>query len=453
MGTVMSGSPNGSTAVAAEETSSLIRTPADGTAHKGVVPTGGSLLLAELPRWATRRSITVALLSASCCVEAFGYTICVPFLTTHLRSTYGISESRAGLVFISYTVGSVASTPLVEAVIGAVDCNGAICASLVALGVSQVAFIFAPTVSLLVAARFVGGVGAGMTWSTVLTACHHLSGTEEGGEMGALFGIVLSAVSVGTMAGPALGGALYSYGGWSVPFACVTLICFGGAAAVAAFLPSFSRAHAGGPPHCKGGACGSAAIELVLVLVLVMAGGVLFSSIDTVLPMDLEDRFQGSSVLSGTLFLAVAVCYGAAAPYFGAMADRLGNGLLLASAATVTLSAALVGFAHATARWQLFAVAVVFGASGTAQLTPASTLLEEVVPVALHDHPTFGYALFNCAYVTGMAVGPGTLSALTESLGFGRASVVLGVVTTACAVVAAVGIRVARDRRADSSAV
>lgn len=235
-----------------------------------------------------------------------GYTICVPFLTTHLRSHYHVSDSFAGLVFVSYTLGSVASTPLVEHFIDRLDCNGAICAALVALGLSQAAFTVASTVWVLILARFLGGVGAGLTWSTVLTACHHMASEEN--DMGKLFGIVLSAVSIGTMVGPALGGVLYSMGGWSVPFVSVTVVCSVAAVAVAALLPEIAtHAASESRPSLKHGCFSPAAVELAMVLLLVMSGGVLFSSVDTVLPMHLEDRFQGSSVLSGSLFLTIAV--------------------------------------------------------------------------------------------------------------------------------------------------
>lgn len=46
----------------------------------------------------------------------------------------------------------------------------------------------------LFAARFVGGLAAGLVWSAALTACHLASAGR--GNMGALFGVVLSSVSV-----------------------------------------------------------------------------------------------------------------------------------------------------------------------------------------------------------------------------------------------------------------
>lgn len=125
----------------------------------------------------------------------------------------------------------------------------------------------------------------------------------------------------------------------------------------------------------------------------------------------------------------------------------MGNGLLLASVAVVSLSICLVSMAHVASTWLLFPLGMVFGASGTAQLTPVSTLLDSIVPEALHEHPTFGYALFNCAYVSGMAIGPGALSALTESHGFETASLILGSATTAVALSAALVVRQTRDIR------
>jgi MFS family permease len=87
--------------------------------------------------------------------------------------------------------------------------------------------------------------------------------------------------------------------------------------------------------------------------------------------------------------------------------------------------------------YALVPIAALFGASATAQLTPASALLEKAAADAVGEHPTLSYALFNCAYVGGMAVGPGALASLTDALGFRKASLCLSASALAIAGVAA----------------
>jgi hypothetical protein len=66
-----------------------------------------SLLLAKVPAFARTPNAKLALLAGACAMEATCYTLCVPFLTTHLNSEYDISIAQAGFVFVSYTIGSV----------------------------------------------------------------------------------------------------------------------------------------------------------------------------------------------------------------------------------------------------------------------------------------------------------------------------------------------------------
>jgi MFS family permease len=113
------------------------------------------------------------------------------------------------------------------------------------------------------------------------------------------------------------------------------------------------------------------------------------------------------------------VCYGIAAPYFGNLADRTGKALHVSMGGLVGLALLLPLFAMPQLPyWALFPVAMLFGASATAQLTPASALLEQVAEQVVGEHPTLTYAIFNCAYVSGMAIGPGVLALLTDLLTF-----------------------------------
>lgn len=82
------------------------------------------------------------------------------------------------------------------------------------------------------------------------------------------------------------------------------------------------------------------------------------------------------------------------------------------------LSVLLPLFAMPLPSWGVYPIAMLFGVSATAQLTPASSLLEQVAAGVVVDHPTLTYAVFNAAYVSGMAIGPGVLAFLTDRLTF-----------------------------------
>lgn len=98
-------------------------------------------------------------------------------------------------------------------------------------------------------------------------------------------------------------------------------------------------------------------------------------------------------------------------------------------------------FALPLPHWALFVVAALFGTSATVQLTPASTLLEQVAADVVGDHPTLTYAVFNCAYVSGMAIGPGVLAMLTDALTFQAAALCVSAGALAVSTVAACHLR------------
>lgn len=101
------------------------------------------------------------------------------------------------------------------------------------------------------------------------------------------------------------------------------------------------------------------------------------------------------------------------------------------------LALTLPAFSLEVPWYALVPIAALFGASATAQLTPASALLEKAAADAMGEHPTLAYALFNCAYVGGMAVGPGALASLTDAFGFRKATLCLSASALAVASVAA----------------
>ncbi|KAJ1630009.1 hypothetical protein T492DRAFT_872560 [Pavlovales sp. CCMP2436] len=105
----------------------------------------------------------LALLAVACSMEAFCYTICVPFLTPYLRAKHGTTVTASSAVFVAYTLGSVFVTPLVTYAIRACGCcSRAIVISLLVLGLAESSSVVACDLSTLFAARFVAGMAGGM---------------------------------------------------------------------------------------------------------------------------------------------------------------------------------------------------------------------------------------------------------------------------------------------------
>lgn len=288
--------------------------------------------LAELTP-ALRR--TLLLLAVSCGMEALAYTVCVPFLTTSLRAERKTSLPTASLVFVSYTLGSVGVTPLVRpAIVACGGCSRATACALLVLALGQVLSVGARAPLALFCARFLAGMAGGLVWSSVLSACSVLAGGHGG--MALMFGLVLSAVSVGTMAGPAIGGLLFRLGGWPLPFlsvgcaaSAIALLVLelleplplpaertggraGAAERQASHLDPRGRAAALARARARAARAASSARGSALVLLSVGVGALAFSAIDSALPVHIEDtlgpRAEGDATLRTSLvFFLISV--------------------------------------------------------------------------------------------------------------------------------------------------
>lgn len=138
------------------------------------------------------------------------------------------------------------------------------------------------------------------------------------------------------------------------------------------------------------------------------------------------------------------VFYGGCAPFLGSLVSTPARALAMSTFGCFGVAALLPLFAMCAALWQYCAVAVCFGVAGAAQLTPTSMLLEHAVAEGpLRTAPGLLYALFNCSFVLGMAVGPGACAGLTDLLGYPRAAAVIA--GTVASLVAAVALLLARE--------
>jgi hypothetical protein len=145
------------------------------------------------------------------------------------------------------------------------------------------------------------------------------------------------------------------------------------------------------------------------------------------------------------------LCYGGCAPGFGALTRSTRGALALSAAGSLGLSAVLPLFARCGSMRAFLLVGSLFGVAGTAQLTPASELLERAAAgdPSLAAHPEQLYARFNCAYVAGMAVGPSALAWLVQAVGARRGSALLaaGAAALAAALALALALELGRLER------
>jgi MFS family permease len=228
----------------------------------------------------------------------------------------------------------------------------------------------------------------------------------------------MAGMSMGTLVGPLMGGILFDFGGFRLPF----IVSIGWsllvlAAASALRLPAVEYS---GSVSKHGGN------GLWRPFMAVVVGATLLSALEPTLPIFLEKQLGASMSNTGALFALAALVYGACSPIVGFAADRCESGRL--TAAGVVACALTLPFLALAANWiaELIALSA-FAAACALLFTPALPEIAATCNSHKASGLAAGYAAFSLAYAMGMAVGPIAGSTLATAFGFAPALMVLSI--------------------------
>ena len=183
------------------------------------------------------------------------------------------------------------------------------------------ALAWANGAAVMIGGRVAQGIAAGATFSAgfSLLAQRYRKRRIE------VMSIAFMGSTVGSVAGPALGGWLYAVGGYRLPF----LATFGLRAidlvSLAALLPEDRRAAPGSPDIRTLLRDRGVAVPLVAVAIAASAWGIL----EPLVPYHLQKTSGASAAQIGTVMTLATIAYGLAAPLVAAGARRAGVSLTM----------------------------------------------------------------------------------------------------------------------------
>jgi MFS transporter, DHA1 family, solute carrier family 18 (vesicular amine transporter), member 1/2 len=386
----------------------------------------------KLRAW--RGSPTAALLVVTVAIftDMFLYGLVVPILPGY-AAAMGVSEWEVGVLFGSYALAVLAATPLFGAVSDRVGRRGPMVWGLLGLGAATVLFAFATDYLGLLAARVVQGIAAAATWTAGLALVADLFPART---RGTAMGIALSGMTAGLLVGPPVGGLLFEWGGYRLPFLL---------AAALAVLDGLARALLLADPPRRSDVPLPLSELLRDPLVLIASGVVVISAgswglLEPVLPLYLERRFEASPSTIGLLFGAATLAYGISSPLIGALVDRCGGRRTMAAGlVALALALPLVGWANGVllAGCALLVVSVAYGFA----LTPTLPVLAEAVDRRGGGGYGGVYAIYNVAYAVGMMAGPILGGVLASAVGIAPTLLIAGLVVLSYVPVLLVGRR------------
>ena len=240
-------------------------------------------------------------------VDITGFGLILPLLPFWAEKL-GASPFEVGLILTVYALAQFLFTPILGALSDRFGRRPVILVSLLieALGFALTAL--AGTLPLLLAARFVGGLGASNIGSAQAVVADVTAPKDRARGMG----MVGAAIGLGFVIGPALGGILAGFGA-TVPFWAALVVALANALLVLLFMPETrARSNTHAEPLSpfaffagwKRASQNPAIVRLIVVSLLFTLA---FTAMEAVFPLFSQDVFGWKATQNGYIFTYVGV--------------------------------------------------------------------------------------------------------------------------------------------------
>jgi MFS family permease len=343
------------------------------------------------------------LTSAVVLVDTMFYAAITPLLP-HYVDEFGLSKAGAGVLSGAYPAGTALGALPAGLLASRVGVRRTVLFGMGSLAVSSVAFAFAPSVGVLVAARFVQGFGGAASWAGALAWLVGAAPRERRGE---LIGTAFAAAISGALLGPVLGG-IGQVAGPKATFSGVAVLA-GALALVAARTPASRPARPGRLSDV------TAAVRdrrVAIGIWLIALPGLLFGTLGVLAPLRLDELGAGG-VAVAAVWLGVAALEAVVSPIVGRASDRRGRlAPVTGSLAGIALLYVLLPLPDALA--PLVVLVLLAGPVIGVLWAPASALLSDGADAVGLDQG-FAFALLNLGWALGQVAGSSGGAALAQA--------------------------------------
>ncbi|KEK25076.1 permease [Bacillus gaemokensis] len=258
------------------------------------------------------------------------------------------------------------------------------------------------------------GVSAAATWTAGLALLADVFPLQERGKA---MGLALSGQAAGMLLGPTIGGVLYQWGGYHLPFIVAATIAFVDGILRITLLrdePKYDP-----DPQIPYRSIFKMR-SLFIIIGIIILGSTLPSALEPTLPLYLQDILQLSPGTIGLLFAVPTLAYGFTAPIIGTLSTKIGRKQTMAIG--IALAALCFPFTAIVSHTSLeIFVLAILGISFSLLLAPA---LPELTYLADQKGiRAYGilFAIYNMAYSIGMFFGPILSGSLSDLFGLTNA--------------------------------
>ena len=379
------------------------------------------------------RRITLAV-GVSMFVDASLYLAVLPLLP-HYADRFGLSTFQAALVLAAYPI----SVPFVSlgciVLVPKVGARRITLFSAALMTVATVIFAWAPTVEVLIVARFVQGFASGSIWTASMSWVTDNAPPDRRGRES---GIVMGFLSAGSVAGPGIG-ALAASAGSALAFGMVAAISAVGV--LLAWVAPAGRLVVADPHLLESIRRGARQRATIAAMTVNLIDLLAFSSVDLLVPLQLGA--SGTSVGTIAVAFAAGAALGAiAGPIGGRIVDRSGAARVgLAMGVCIMLTPFVLALEPSEAVQLMLLVigGVLFSVMG-ASMFPLSSLGADQAGV---PHVTV-MGLMGAVWAAGSSVMPLVLGSVAQATSNSFAFLLAGLLCLGAVLVLARSVRAMR---------
>jgi MFS transporter, DHA1 family, tetracycline resistance protein len=372
-----------------------------------------------LPSSVERLPAEIRVLVGAAFVVAVGYGIAAPALPAFARS-FDVGVAAASAVISAFAVVRIAFAPLSGRLVGRLGELPVFCAGLVVVGLSSAGCAVAVDYPQLLVLRAIGGVGSTMFTVSAASIVLRVAPPQMRGRAS---GAWATGFLLGTVAGPAVGGAVVT-ASLRAPFlvyaallAVATVVSFG-----------FLRRRVGPRPRAAGalapvrfGALLRHPTFRAALAANFLTGWTVYGVRVALVPLFVADVLQAPNVWAGAALTASALGTAAGLQVGGRWSDRRGRRApVLAGSAVIAVTALWLGLSTTMVP---FLLAALLGGVGTGLMTPAvNAAVGDLIMVP--DRDTEGGAAlagYQMVGYIGAVVGPVVAGVVVERAGYGAA--------------------------------
>jgi MFS family permease len=345
----------------------------------------------------------LALVCSIVAVDTVFFSALTPLLP-HYAAAAGLSKSGAGVLIAAYPAGTLLGSLPSGALVARLGDRAVAVLGLALMGASTLAFGWSASAGLLIAARFVQGVGGACTWTAALS---WLATAAPEARRGELLGTALGAAVVGALFGPVVGAAATAVG--TGPAFSAAAVADALLIAVAFIVPS-PRPQA--PQSLRAALPALRDGQVLMGSWLMGLAGIAFGMLDVLAPLRLS-RLGVSGLVIAVTFLCAALVESGLSPLAGRMFDRFGAARPLMVSLALGIVCALVIPQLASAAW-LIAVLIALQPCYGTLFAPASALVASGAERAGLNQG-IAFAVSNLAWAAGQSVAAAASGALAEA--------------------------------------